>query len=149
MLTFARQGDPTVAGGAGTPPKHLSLGEEGKADVKDGNQDYIVAELNGRVSSMTATLLSGSELTLIHLLASHRCPNCKVRATGRSGGGSQSVLFGDHCPVLPGGIAEVDVSGVSLTIKGVVADLWYQLVRTSSVRSMPLCNEIDVVLVLV
>lgn len=50
MLTFARQGDPTVAGGAGTPPKHLSLGDEGKADVKDGNQDYIVAQLNGKVS---------------------------------------------------------------------------------------------------
>jgi hypothetical protein len=138
MLTFARQGDPTVAGGAGTPPKHLSLGDEGKADVRDGNQDYIVAELNGRVSASehySSELFARTQLISIPLLDRHCCSNRKVRASCRSGGGSQSVLFGDYCSVLPGGLAEVDVSGVSKTIKGEAADLWYQLVKSSSVRS--------------
>ena len=49
LLTYARVNDPTAAGGAGQPPKHLRLGSEGKADVKDGGDDRIVAELNGRV----------------------------------------------------------------------------------------------------
>jgi hypothetical protein len=49
LLTYSRVDDPTAAGGAGTPPKHLSLGQEGKADVKDGNQDIMIAELDGKV----------------------------------------------------------------------------------------------------
>lgn len=49
LLTYSRVDDPTAAGGAGQPPQHLTIGKEGKADVKDGDKDKIVAELNGRV----------------------------------------------------------------------------------------------------
>ncbi|KAL7423470.1 hypothetical protein Q5752_001050 [Cryptotrichosporon argae] len=48
LLTYARQDDPTVAGGAGQPPAHLSVGADGRADVKAGDDDKIVAELNGK-----------------------------------------------------------------------------------------------------
>lgn len=50
MLTFSRQGDPTFAHGDGPAPQHLIIGDEGKADVKSGDGDMIVAELNGKVS---------------------------------------------------------------------------------------------------
>lgn len=49
LLTYSRLNDPTFAHGDGPPPTHLKLGEEGKADVKDGGNDQIIAELNGRV----------------------------------------------------------------------------------------------------
>lgn len=48
QLTFSRQGDPTMASGAAHPPDNLSVGKEGKASVKRGNGDWIVAELNGK-----------------------------------------------------------------------------------------------------
>jgi hypothetical protein len=50
LLTYSRVNDPTFAHGDGPPPKHLSLGGEGKADVQDGGNDQIIAELNGKVS---------------------------------------------------------------------------------------------------
>ena len=49
LLTYSRVNDPTFAHGDGPPPKHLTIGQEGKADVKDGGNDQIVAELNGKV----------------------------------------------------------------------------------------------------
>lgn len=51
LLTYSRVNDPTFASGDGQPPQHLKVGGEGKADVKDGGNDQIVAELNGRVRS--------------------------------------------------------------------------------------------------
>lgn len=49
LLTYSRVNDPTFASGDGAPPKHLSIGAEGKANVEDGGNDQIIAELNGRV----------------------------------------------------------------------------------------------------
>jgi hypothetical protein len=51
LLTYSRVNDPTFAHGDGPPPTHLKLGKEGKADVKDGGNDQIIAELNERVSN--------------------------------------------------------------------------------------------------
>ena len=53
LLTYSRLNDPTFAHGDGPPPTHLKLGQEGKADVKDGGNDQIIAELNGKVGSHT------------------------------------------------------------------------------------------------
>jgi hypothetical protein len=53
LLTYSRVNDPTFAHGDGPPPTHLKLGKEGKADVKDGGNDQIIAELNERVSPLT------------------------------------------------------------------------------------------------
>jgi hypothetical protein len=53
LLTYSRLNDPTFAHGDGPPPTHLKLGKEGKADVKDGGNDQIIAELNERVSPLT------------------------------------------------------------------------------------------------
>jgi len=49
LLTYSRLNDPTFAHGDGPPPTHLKLGNEGKADVQDGGNDQIIAELNDRV----------------------------------------------------------------------------------------------------
>jgi hypothetical protein len=49
LLTYSRVNDPTFASGDGQPPKHMTIGKEGKADVSDGGNDQIIAELNGRV----------------------------------------------------------------------------------------------------
>ena len=49
-MTYSRLNDPTFASGDGQPPQHLKVGGEGKAAVKDGGNDQIVADLNGRVS---------------------------------------------------------------------------------------------------
>ncbi|ORX40313.1 hypothetical protein BD324DRAFT_617276 [Kockovaella imperatae] len=57
MLTFARQGDPTMASGDGHPPTKLHVGSEGTADVTNGTADYIQATLNGKpfVAARSAT----------------------------------------------------------------------------------------------
>lgn len=49
LLTFSRIGDPTAASGNGEPPQHFSLGE-GKVNVKNGDNDRVVGELNGKAS---------------------------------------------------------------------------------------------------
>jgi hypothetical protein len=56
LLTYSRLNDPTFAHGDGPPPTHLKLGAEGKADVKDGGNDQIIAELNDRVSPSSTYL---------------------------------------------------------------------------------------------
>lgn len=66
LLTYSRVNDPTFAHGDGPPPKHLTIGQEGKADVKDGGNDQIVAELNGKVS---LALISG--LAVTHQVGPH------------------------------------------------------------------------------
>jgi hypothetical protein len=48
LLTSQRQGDPTMAN-VGEAPKSLSIGSEGRADVKSGDADRLVATLNGKV----------------------------------------------------------------------------------------------------
>ncbi|CAD6584587.1 MAG: hypothetical protein TREMPRED_003869 [Tremellales sp. Tagirdzhanova-0007] len=59
LLTYSRVGDPTVAGGAGDPPRKLHLGEEGQANVIDGDEDHIVGDLSGNtlIAARTATLV--------------------------------------------------------------------------------------------
>jgi hypothetical protein len=52
LLTYSRVNDPTFAHGDGPPPKHVTIGQEGKADVQDGGNDQIIAELNGKVSQI-------------------------------------------------------------------------------------------------
>ena len=49
LLTYARIGDPTFAGGNGAPAKKLHL-NEGVVDVKLGDQEKIAGNLNGKVS---------------------------------------------------------------------------------------------------
>ncbi|OCF43482.1 hypothetical protein I317_02632 [Kwoniella heveanensis CBS 569] len=55
LLTYSRQGDPTVASGDGEPPKHFSVGKEGGATVKSGDGEAMVAELNGKTLIATRT----------------------------------------------------------------------------------------------
>ena len=92
LLTYSRVNDPTFAHGDGPPPKHLTIGQEGKADVKDGGNDQIVAELNGKVS---LALMSG--LAVTHQIGPHLgtiSTICHPRRRCRGSQGRCLVYFG-------------------------------------------------------
>lgn len=105
-MTYARQNDPTAATGNGPPPHRLTIGSEGKADVKDGNQDYITATLAGKVSGPSGR--AAAELTMP---AIYRGKDGQVRLAGGRPGGGERIVPADDRAVLPGGPAAIDVRG--------------------------------------
>lgn len=57
-MTFSRAEDPTAAGGNGDVPRRVAVGREGAASVKDGNADRIVADLAGKVWSLSIIVVA-------------------------------------------------------------------------------------------
>ena len=74
-------GDPTVAGGAGDPPRKLHLGEEGQANVIDGDEDHIVGDLSGNVRLVLDISLDLALFSRLKTAASTfsllTCPSCR------------------------------------------------------------------------